>query len=439
MATISYKCDTCKRGVELVENPQGFTVMGKCVITNGCRGRLYKTERNPNNVRESAPSYVSGLNNYVPRRSFFQFSQTLPSNKWKVSHNMGVLPSVFVYLQQDDGSFVQQDNSAYTISPIDKDNLFINFPTKFKGIVQCVAKSTVPLVPSTLPLDVSLFQVSAKGVITFAVPKFLTQVSGSVPPSVTPKVTPTITPSVTPTSTPFALPLNLCAPGATIQIEIEITKPNEDPFVCFEDIENLVDSRSPWFGWGEALVGKRRTYCPRTADLMKLKVFGDADLEYGDIPNGTRIRFLRIDYGTGRKEKIPSRGLLMFLSKSPFENVDKVKDRLIDVGELIGDNPDYFIYQDGELYIEESQVEKTYPDIARVVFRPAPSSPPVTVTPTITPTITPTVTLTVTPSPTPLPFFFDGNSVIGWIYEDELDGGTVTGTLNDSYDAGTIV
>lgn len=392
MATISYKCDTCKRKVELVENPQGFTVVGKCVITNGCTGRLYKTERNPNNVRESSPSYVEGLNNYVPRRAFHQFAQTLSSDKWKVVHDMGVLPSTFVYLLQPDGSYLQQDNSAYTLKAVDKNTILITFPTKVKGIVQCVAKSTVPIVPSTLPEAEELFQVSTKGVITFAVPKFLTQTNGSIPPVSPPAITPTLTPSPTPTSTPFTLPLNLCASDSVIQIEIEITKPNEDPFVCFEDVSNFTDINSPWNGWGELLVSNRRNYCMRTVSILKLNVFGNAELKASDIPNGTRIRFLRIDYGTGRKEEIPSRGLLMLLSKSPYEYVDKVKNRIVDVGELIGDTPDYFIYRDGELFLDEAKIEKTYPDIARVIFRPAPSAPPMTVTPTLTPTITPTLT-----------------------------------------------
>ena len=135
MATISFKCDTCKRSVELVENPQGFTVVGKCVITNGCTGRLYRTERNPNNVRESAPSYVAGLDNYVPRRAFFEYAQTLASDKWTVKHNMGVLPSTFVYLEQDDGRKVLADNSTYTVKAVDKNTILVTFVTKVRGII----------------------------------------------------------------------------------------------------------------------------------------------------------------------------------------------------------------------------------------------------------------------------------------------------------------
>lgn len=401
MATISYRCDTCKRAIELVENPQGFTVVGKCIITNGCVGRLYRTERNPNNVRDSAPTYVSGLDNYVPRRAFYEFAQTLASDKWKVTHNMGILPSTFVYLQQENGTFALSDNSSYKVTPIDKNSVMVTFPNKVRGIIQCVAKSTVPLVPPTVIPETEQFQVSASGVITFAIPKYLTQIRGQIPQASAPTVTPTVTPSPTPTQTPISMPLNLCEESNVIQLEIEITKPNEDPFVCFEEIENFTDSRSPWNGWGEVLVGKRRNYCLRTIDLLKLKVFGNTNLQPGDIPEGTRIRFLRIDYGTGRKEAIPSRGLLMLLAKSPYAYADKIKDRLVDVGELIGDTPDYFIYRRGELFLAETKIERSYPDISRVIYQAAPPQPSPTPTPTVTPTMTPTISVTPSISGTP--------------------------------------
>lgn len=402
MATISYKCDTCKRSVELVENPRGFTVVGKCVITNGCIGRLYRTERNPNNVRESAPSYVEGLNNYVPRRAFFEFEQTLTSDRWTVAHNMGVLPTTFVYLLDQNGDYIPMDNGTYTVTAVDKDNIIITFSERVKGTVQCVAKSTVPLVPPTVVPEAQQYQVSSNNVLTIAIPKYLTHIHGVIPQPSPPAITPTITPSPTPSSTPITLPKNLCTEGTTIQIEVEITKPNEEPMLCFEDIPNFLDSRSPWFGWNEVLVRNRRNYCVRTLDIMSMKVFGNVDEDPGNIPDGTRIRFLRIDYGTGRKEAIPSRGLLMLLSKSPFAYVDKVKDRLVDVGELIGDNPDYFVYRNGEFFLDETKVEQTYPDISRVIYQVAPPAP--SFTPTITPTATltpqPTATLTPTPSPT---------------------------------------
>ena len=181
MATISYNCDTCKRQIEILEQPQGFTVVGKCVITEGCIGRLYRTARNPNNVRESAPNYVEGLNNFVPRRAFFEFQQTISTDKWTVNHNMGVLPSIFVYVLDNNNEYVLLDNEEYTINPTSKNSLYLKFDNRVKGIVQCVAKSTIPMVPPTIVPIADQFRASAEGILTFAIPKFLTYADGTPP------------------------------------------------------------------------------------------------------------------------------------------------------------------------------------------------------------------------------------------------------------------
>jgi hypothetical protein len=131
-----------------------------------------------------------------------------------------------------------------------------------------------------------------------------------------------------------------------------------------------------------------------------MKIFGSANLRASDIPDGTRIRFLRIDYGDGIRRTIHTRSFMALLSKEPYQQADKIKDRLIDIGELMGDTPDYFVYRDGEFMLDESLVESTYPDIARVLNN-APPPPPISPTPT--PTLTPSMTASVTPTVTPTP------------------------------------
>lgn len=384
MATISYKCDTCKRETELIENKSGFTVVGKCNITEGCLGHLYKTARNPNNVRESSPSFVEGLSNYIPRRALFEYRQTLPKSSWEVTHDMGVLPATFVYLNQPDGTLKSLDVENYTVTPNGKNKVTLTFDTKVTGIVQCVARSTVPMVPSTLPPPDSIFQVSTNGFLTLAVPKFITYTSG-----------PNIGSSY-----------NVCTPSNAIKIDIEISKPNEDAFVCSETIPNVLDNKSPWNAWNDILIAKRRNYCVRTVEILKMKVFGTANLKASDIPNGTRIRFLSIDYGDGVVHPINSRSVMALLSKKPYQYADKITDRLVDIGEMKGSTPDYFVYIDGEVSIDNALVEKTYPDICQALAvtraTPSPSSSArVTPTPSVTPSITVSLTPEVTPSPTP--------------------------------------
>src|ERR1700757_2859051 len=98
MATITYQCNICERQIDLLENPKGLTVFGKCIITNGCKGKLNQLTRNPDNNRESFPSEVAGLQDYVQRRAFFPYIQSLPQNVWNINHNMGTSPAVDVYI-----------------------------------------------------------------------------------------------------------------------------------------------------------------------------------------------------------------------------------------------------------------------------------------------------------------------------------------------------
>lgn len=343
MATISYKCDTCKRETELIENQSGFTIIGKCNITEGCLGHLYKIGRNPNNVRESSPTFVEGLANFTPRRALSTYSQTLPSDSWEVTHNMGVLPATFVYTRDNDNRITYLKDEEYTVTAEGKNKIVVKFDQKYRGVIQCVSRSTVPQIPNTLPSPDTTFQVSSKGILTIAVPKYITYTSG---------------PNVGQT-------LNVCVPNNSVKIDIEISKPNEESFVCTESVPNILDNRSPWNAWNEITVAKRKNYCVRTIDILKMKVFGTAILKASDIPNGTRMRFLSIDYGDGIRKAINTRSVLALLAKSPYQYVDKIQDQIVDIGEMTGSTPDYFVYIDGELHIDNSLVEKTYPDIAR--------------------------------------------------------------------------
>lgn len=447
MATINYKCDQCKRETELVENSTGFTIIGKCNITEGCRGRLYKTGRNPNNVRETSPTFVEGLSNYVPRKSLVKFSQTLPSEIWEITHNMGVFPSTIVYHIGLDNKLHLVDNDNYLVTANDKNKITITHPKKERGIVHCIARSSVPQIPDVLPPLDTLFQVSNNGVFTFAVPKYIVYTTGDK------------------AGTTF----NVSTSTKPVRLEIEIRKPNDEPFICFETIPQSFSSNSPWNGWNEIIVTKRKTYVTKTIDILKMRIFGLADLKASDIPNGTQIRILNVDYGDGVVHPINTKSVLALLAASPYKYADKIKDKLVDIGEIRGSNPNYFVYNDGEFFIDNSLVEPSYPDINRfegnkVVPIPSPSvsatptptpsvTPTISGTPAITPSGTPSVTPTGTPQPTPtqtpqqsLPFVgCDGT----YVSEDEgyhfpyprellFNLGNSTGTVRVAFDTGTV-
>ena len=67
MAIVVYNCDTCKREVELPQNKEGLEVIQRCIITAGCRGKLYQTDLKLNHIRGKLPDSVIGLVDWSQR------------------------------------------------------------------------------------------------------------------------------------------------------------------------------------------------------------------------------------------------------------------------------------------------------------------------------------------------------------------------------------
>lgn len=345
MSTISYKCATCKREVELLENQKGLTIIGRCILTDGCSGKMQTIERNPYNVRESYEYFDTDYLENNSRNKFFKHIQKNVNTVWRITHNLNNHPFVVVYLNTVNG-VEKIDNSAYQVEYYDANTLLIT-GISGSGVAHCTARtSNRDSVIAATDINTS-FQVTVGGTFTFAIPKYLTKLEG--------------TPTVTPTPT---VPLDLFDIG-TIKIEIGITRPNEDEVVCFEKIP-VDQTSSSWLGTNEIMIRNRRNYYVKMKNILNFTTFDNASLTFADIPNGTKIRFLKIDYGTGIQQDIPSRGAFLLLSKYPFKIADKVVNKVIDLGEIIESPYWYMTYQDGEVFISTDAIENTYPDIRKV-------------------------------------------------------------------------
>jgi len=349
MATINYKCSVCKKEVELLENSIGLNIVGRCSLTDGCSGKLLKLKRNPYNLRESIKYYNDDLLDFDPRNKFYKHIQFNKNNKWKVNHNLNNHPIVVVFVKVNNSNVMQKiDNSTYIVSYTNENSLEISgLSEQYEGIAHCIARTSSPSIAVTATPPTEYYQVTTNGTFTFAIPKLLTKFEP--------------TPTVTPTPT---LPLDLFSNG-NIQIEIGITRPNEDEVVCFENIP-VSQISSPWLSWSEIIIRNRRNYYVKMKNLLNFSTFDDSNLTFDDIPNGTKIRFIRIDYGTGVKQIIPSRGLFLLLSKSPYSLTDKNLKQVIDLGEIIDSKYWYLTYNNGEVYAELSSLETVYPDIRKV-------------------------------------------------------------------------
>jgi len=45
MAVIVFRCTDCDREIQIIEQAQGLETIGRCVVTNKCRGSLYRVDR----------------------------------------------------------------------------------------------------------------------------------------------------------------------------------------------------------------------------------------------------------------------------------------------------------------------------------------------------------------------------------------------------------
>jgi hypothetical protein len=337
MATISYQCNKCNRTIQKQENKSGITVFGKCIITEGCLGQLYKLSRNMDNSRESFPFSVGGLIDYTPRKAFYEHTQTLLATSWLVTHNLSTSPAVSVYAEDVNGDLKQLNQDNFTIQILNKNQINLVFTQPFKGIAQCIARSTTTTVVSSVAQSTQV-RVTNNGLLTLAIPELIVN-----PPPV---------PTIQMESLPFSL-------------EIIIQRPSQEPVSSSENITKDLSDESPWNDWPKILIRKRKNYVVRAKEISNFIAF-NSNSTITDIPNGTRIQFTRILWPASPYRIIQSRELLFLLANSPYEPIDKIRDKIIDVGEMIDSPINYFTYRDGELYVDSSVIESTYPSTIKV-------------------------------------------------------------------------
>ena len=351
MATITYQCSVCSRTIDILEKPANINVFSKCVITNGCRGKLNKLSRNQDNNRESFPSPVLGLQDYVQRRAFYEHNQQILNSEWKIQHNLGAVPAIDVFIQTDTSTptLTKLDNSAYKINIIDKNTCSITLGGPYTGIAHLVARTSNQEFNIAPIQSIDLFKVTFGGIFVFAIPKYLTKFE--VPPQ--------------PPLTPADLPLDLL--NEDIRIRVSVTEPNKEEIICVERINLRTLNSTPWVGWKEILLRKRRNYYIRYKSIFSFTSTFELDtVSSGDIPDGTQVKFLEIDFGTGSFQPIEQGDLLLLLASPPYQAIDKIRNQVIDVGAMIKNDYDYFLYRGGELYTSPSNIQSTYPQIEKV-------------------------------------------------------------------------
>lgn len=341
MSIIRYKCTTCKREIEIPENKRGLEVINRCVITEDCRGTLYKINRKQDFIRGEFPPKVPGLTDYTARRVLYNHTQAVAATEWFVEHNLGVAPSVQVLidvaaetaeefedtpcsLRATEGNFDQVETTDFTFTITGPNTLTITFTNPVSGLAQMIARSTAPTVVETVEDIVQpSFQLTTGSLLTIATRDNTVSSSSSID-----------------------LDLVFTPPGEITTVQVTYTIPSS------------VDSSSSWSDYSTIQI-QGKNYTVRSFDTFI------SEMVDGTIPDGSSFFFNQINDGSDRD--IASQEVIILLAQDPYETIDKITNRLVDVNRIDATNAALSLFlQDREMFAFTSIISSTFPPIREV-------------------------------------------------------------------------
>lgn len=342
MAIVVYKCDTCKRTVELIRNIYGLETPHRCTITLGCRGKLYQSHLHVDYTRATLPESVSGLDDWQQRKVLYNHTQTIENDSWMIVHNLGSYPAVSVFVNRPTSA---DPNNQDEIVPDDivivsPDIISLRFDRAWSGVAQLVARSSDPqLIQATRTLVQAeapqTMQISSGGNIVIAtrLDKFGTQVTGNVE--------------------------LLFTSNANVETAITYgTSTSTTSDVAWSEVQRV------------SMRGKIYT-------VRQFKAL-TADMTVGSILNGTRFRFRGFDFNADLNNEwvvdpadvdsdsfaINADDVLVLLATPPFDSVDRITSQYLDITSVLSQtNPFDLFYDSGEFYVFEDILKTTYPPI----------------------------------------------------------------------------
>lgn len=329
MTIVVYECDTCNRTIERQQNKHGMDFVGRCVITNGCKGDLHLTKVKPAHVIPSIPNRVEGLDDWIQRAVLYTHEQTIRSEVWYIQHNLGSEPStqVFMDITLGDGSEGQEEIVPDLITVLSPNEIEISFDAHTSGTAQCLARSSavgqsVTYLKTEPPsgitgVSTNSYQMSHRQVLTLAV-------NDSLPPETV--ITGTV---------------HFVSPTTLIEVTIPITY----------TIGSLI--RTPWFGVTQvSIAGKLYTVFTGVIDPTQHDLLFKLD-------EGSAIFF---EFDNQNDELLESSAFL--LTEAPYEAADK---NYTEYATLAGTNitnaTAAMVLKDNEISGLDSIKNSTYPPI----------------------------------------------------------------------------
>lgn len=331
MAVVLYKCDTCKREIQKIRRPKGIEVASRCIITLGCRGKLYQLDLYPDFIRAELPAGVIGLTDYQQRKVVYNHTQTRASKRWTIEHNMGTAPvvSVFVSSPTLEDPTAMEEITPVDIVTINADITVIVFAESVSGVAQLVARSTDPqlLTPTVnnISSSASVVQITANNTITVA-----TRVNpdGNEPPEV--------------------------------GIQFKFTTPTGTDVIFTMTVGGDIIAGSPWSSSNRVLI-RGKIYKVRALDPVSVAVLS------GVVPSGSTFCITGISLGDNPQSISTisqARVGFILLAEAPYANIDKLNDSVVDFLDVSCKSATQQIILQGlDLYATPESITNIHPPI----------------------------------------------------------------------------
>ena len=336
MAIVVYRCDTCKRKIEKTRNIKGLENIQRCTITHGCRGKLYQIEVLEDFVRGSLPDTVAGLDDWQQRKVLYNHEQTIERDEWIINHNLGTFPTISVFisvpLEEDLENVVEIIPEDVII--INEDTILLKFDAARSGIAQLVARQSDPdLLRPIVGVSVDVPERQQIAVTNSQ--------NGEVEITVATKI-------------------STVGENTDITLNVEYTTVENSlittPYVVSDDTSSSV---SPWKN-DDKVVIKGKTYTIRSFNAFI------SEMQDETIGSGSNFRFISIDDGSGERDILRGEVYILF-AQTPFAEVDKTREKLIDVVDVdLTNNQFSFIFDSNNFFAEEKIIQDTYPLIRSI-------------------------------------------------------------------------
>lgn len=156
--TTKYQCSLCKRTASKITPASTFNIVNRCIATANCSGTMFA-------IAEQTSGGVDLTNNtWSPRKALHTHTQIYPSNRWAITHNLGVDPAVVVYVNEGDALTEVTD---FTISnQVVGRGFELILNRMASGSCQCIARESFREQPVAVTESLIDIQISSSAVLT---------------------------------------------------------------------------------------------------------------------------------------------------------------------------------------------------------------------------------------------------------------------------------